>query len=553
MDAAVIDISAPSDPFLALQLLQCENVSTEAKTNIAATLLKNVLLPIVGQTCGASIFLKIPIAAEFVERATSHLLHIVDRPNVPLVLPMQIEKLAMKMEFSQPKSEWSDPEALFFVQLLYCLEFKVLEPDSPFAFDPRMLPLKEVYDLCERTSASNLFRESSITFFSALKARIDRICPEVRRAQRLMALGRTYWWGAKTGKVAIVQNKAEFMSLLRRSVAEPDRDPCGHLAEKAFMVARNFLCDADLFTTAASALLSRPHSPPAYFTYPMLYRDPLVIFKCPISIWARRGTRRIALVTLMSLLDTNEHYLRVTAKCDETREEFLSSRNEIVARCLLSVAASHSITLDGSNYSCGLTSGFIRLLIARQPGLASILIKQNLSEKQLDWMIESVPELMEDAAALGGVLTERTSLTVAERLVAADGVLRIVIAHGHRHVAESEALAEAALAQLLVSFFLTVGPVGVPVNALVGEGHLDATQVSRRATFRMLQALQKVRGYRLCLKNKCVLYLQKFAGMCKGEGIGLNTQSAVTSRQKNRLKELLDMTAKALDAMGSSI
>lgn len=553
VQAAVLDAPAPMDPSLALQLLQCENVSTEEKTNIAANVLKNVFLPVEGQTRGASIFLNSPKAAEVVERATSQLRHMDGRLSIPLVLPMQIEKQAMKMEFSQPKISWAEPEALFFVQLLYCLVFKTLEPDSPFAFDPRVLPLKEVYDLCESSSMSNLFKASNETFFLALKGHMDRICPEVKRSQRLMVLGRTYRWGAKTATLAIVQNKTEFISLLRTSITKADRDPCGHLAEKAFMVARNFLCDADLFTAAASALLSRPHSPPIYFTYPMLYRDPLVILKCPVSIWARRGTRRIALVILMSLLEINEHHLFGTAKCDETREEFLSSRNEIVARCLLSVASSQSIKLDGSNYSCGLTSGYIRLLIAHQQGLASSLIKQNMCETQLDWMIESVPELMEDAAALGGVLTERTSLTVAERLVAADGVLRIVIAHGHRYVAESEALADAALAQLLAAFFLTVGPVGVPVNALVGEGHLDASQLSRKATFRMLKALQKVRGHRVRLKNECVRSLQKFAGMCKGEGIILNMQSAFTNRQKMFLKDLLDMTGKALDAMGSSI
>ena len=285
----------------------------------------------------------------------------------------------------------------------------------------------------------------------------------------------------------------------------------------------------------------------------MLYRDPLVVLKCPISIWSRRGTRRIALIVLMSLLDINEELLRQTAKCDETRDEFLSSRNELVVRGLLSVAASPSVKMDGSNYSCCLTSGFIRLLVARQRGLASILVKQPLSETQLDWMIESVPELMEDANALGGVLAERTSLTMAERIVAADRILRIVIAHGYRHETQSETLAYAALTQLLSCFFLTVGPVGVPVNALVGEGQLDATQVSRKATFRMLKALQKVRGYRVRLRNECVLSLQKFAGMCKGEGVVGNIQCAITNRQKNLLKELLDITAKALDAMSSSI
>ena len=40
-----------------------------------------------------------------------------------------------------------------------------------------------------------------------------------------------------------------------------------------------------------------------------------------------------------------------------------------------------------------------------------------------------------------------------------------------------------ALAQLISSFFLVLGPVGVPVNVLVGEGALDITQTAREGVF----------------------------------------------------------------------
>ena len=99
----------------------------------------------------------------------------------------------------------------------------------------------------------------------------------------------------------------------------------------------------------------------------------------------------------------------------------------------------------------------------------------------------------------------------------------------------------------LASFFLIVGPVGVPVNTLVGEENgLDATQVSRKAAFRMLNALQNVRGYRIRLKNECAISLQKFAGMCKGESIVGALPAAIAGRQKSLLKELLESVGKVL-------
>jgi len=533
------------DPSLAIQILQCERVSDTKKSVTAKTLLDKMLT----DEPSAHAFLQHPLAATFVELGTLQLLK-GESSKVPLVLPMQIAKQAMVLDLPLAVTVCSEKESLFLVQLLYCFVFLEQEPASPFKFDPRVLPLREAYDVCERSSLST----ENARFSSKLKAFVNRFCPEVKQTQRMLAITLANGGGAlqNTTKTQMGErNKSELIALLRKSTTEPKLDPCGLLAEKAFLVARTFLCDADLFAVGISGLLSRPHTPAVFFTYPILYRDPLVVLKCPGSVWGRRGTRRIALVILDALLEANEYIVRM-APYDDTREEYLSSRNEVVVRALLSVVTSSSVKLDGSNYLCGLTGGLIRKLIARQRGLSALLIKQNLSETQLDWMIESAPETMEDAMALANVLADRTSLTAAERLVAADGVLRLAIAHGYRYPSEAEAMAYAALSHLIAAFFLIIGPVGVPVNALVGEGNLDATQVSRKAAFRMLKALQKVRGYRVRLRNECVLSLQKFAGMCKGEGIVGNIQSAVTNRQKTLLKELIDMVMKALDAMGGS-
>jgi hypothetical protein len=137
----------------------------------------------------------------------------------------------------------------------------------------------------------------------------------------------------------------------------------------------------------------------------------------------------------------------------------------------------------------------------------------------------------------------------------ADSILRISIMHGHLIELKAQNLVCATMSQMIASFFLIIGPSGVAVNTLlVGEGEdLDASQVSRKTAFRMLRALQKVRGFRSQLRNECALSLQKFAGMIKGEVVVGTLPAAIANRHKALLTDLLDAVAKALDAMGSGI
>lgn len=528
---------ATADPSIALQLMECNDVPDAIKTTTARDLLNRVLV----DEKAAFLFLrKGPLAVAFVDSASSLLLK-GQGPKLPLVLPVQIEVLASTIRLYDMRTP-GKRESLFLVQLLYCFSFLEREPSSSFKFDPRALPLKQIYLCCESPALQIVNKHMA----SRLKDCIDRYCAEVQRAKRYLTL-KSREQSLLASPVLLTPaegRKLELLKLLRKSAAEPHVDPCGLIAEKAFVIASSYLSDADLFSVGASALLSRPSSPPLFFTYPMLYRDPLAVLKCPLNVWSRRGTRRIALMVLTNVLDINDLVVGEDEASDDVLAEFIACRNELVVKSLMSVATSSSMK---PIYQCGMTCGLVRKMVARHEGLVALLIKQGLNDSELDWMIESVPELAQDALALRGVLTDRSSLTAAERLVAADGILRIAIAHGHMHTGDAEALTYAALAQLVASFFLIVGPVGVPVNTLVGEGTgLDATQVSRKTAFRMLNALQKVRGYRTRLKNDCSIALQKFAGMCKGESI-------VAGRQKTLLKDLLESVGKALDAMGSGI
>jgi hypothetical protein len=183
-----------------------------------------------------------------------------------------------------------------------------------------------------------------------------------------------------------------------------------------------------------------------------------------------------------------------------------------------------------------------------------MLVKESLPDEVQDWLIEFVPESMSDWQSLATLLTDRCSLTAAERLLAADSVLRVAIAHGHACEEEAQSLAFAALTLLVSSFFLVVGPVGVPVNALLRDDNsLDVMQASRKATLRMLRSLPHVRGRRTHLRDECGMALQKLAGLCKGETIMGGFPGAVVGGRKAVLKEVYDAITKAANAVGSTI
>lgn len=523
-----------ADPSFSTQLMQSEKVPNDIKTAIADTLLTKV----VSDASTATNFLRMgSIVVDFIGLRCA-LSAGESGEGLPLIMPIQIT------EFSSVSSccgSWWYQKPQFFIQLLYCFAFLEANKLSPFIFDPRTLPLKQIYSSCSDPSATSL----NASVANILKDFIDRYCPEVRRTQQFIRL--------PSRRGVLFQNeraseKTECLYNLRKFISDHVADPCGDHAERAFVVASSRYCEADVCSMTASALLSRPHSLSPFFTYSMLYCDPLVLLKAPLHVWNRRGTRRIALHVFTSLLDINEACVRHNSTHDDVADELLKSRDGIILMTFIGILFSKSMLEQTMSSRCGMAIALIRKIVARCAGLVALLIKQGLSESELDWLIVAVPEVF-DSVALKNILSDRSSLTASERLMAADGILRISIAHGYKSASDSETLTYLALAQLLSCFFLIVGPVGVPVNALISESTgLDATQVSRKAAFRILSALQSIRWYNKRLTNESVMTLQKFAGMCKGESIVGSLPAGIAAKQKTILKELLEAIAKALDA-----
>jgi hypothetical protein len=527
-------------PSIALQLMNCVGIPLLRKINVSTSLLKSVLC----SEHGAASHIQDPQIVEFMEHATALVLAN-QETKLPLIMPLQIETMLIKRQilFNTGKAS-----AQLLLQLLYCFMFSQHQPKSPFRLDPRILPLHWLFELCEKFGMLSLMHESVAT---KLKYYIDLCCPDVRSGhQYRMLKSRERLYSSLDSSLLENKTKLAFLGCMRTLVTKPHADLCELLVEQAYIEASLHLSESELIPACASAFISSPSAPPIYFTFPMLYRDPLIMLKCPSSIWKRRGTRRIAITILSRLLDIHEVELNNQSTSENVVAELLSSRNAIVLTCLLRMASLSTTTKNGEHQQCGMTLGLIRKLVAFHPGLIALLIKQRLNESTIDWMIESVPEIAVDLRTLRGLLADRSSLTAAERLTVADYNIRIAIVHGNRNVDIALSIAVTCLSQLLSSFFLILGPIGVPVNALITDGdELDATQVSRKAAFRLLKALQMIQPFQTHFKNDVLRMLQNFAIMCKSEAIASGLPTAIATRQKNLLKKLLDCVGKVNDSM----
>ena len=471
----------------------------------------------------------------FVSTATKHLVR-GDLLTIPYVPSMKLEQQTSDLFFPGCEKVSDDARATVFLKLLHAFEFLEMKPGSPFAFDPRAIPLNWVLESLK--GLQPCFLRSRLHELASLHCR--EVCFRFDRSNIVSIpteSRRLSWIARRRIPTALYES-------LRCCVLGADREKDSSRIESMFLQAKGFLSEGDLCCTVCSAFLTSSHRPRAYFTYNALLRDPLVLLKCPVRIWLTGGLRRIALTVLCSLLESNARLVRELSPLQSSAEEYIASRNLLVIRCLLVYVAGTDKGI--SSLTCTMTSSLIRSMIAAYDGTVANLVKQGLPERALDWLVEYVPECMNDSQLLLHTLSDRSPLTAAERLVVSDAVLRIAIVHGLGSEDESADMACAALAQLIGSFFLVIGPVDVPVNALiVDDSGLDVTQIARKAAFRMLEALIRVKGRRDGLRRKCGIALQKLVGLCKNESSITGVAGPAAGRRKAFLKELYDRVVKA--------
>jgi len=492
--------------------------------------------------------------------------------RIPLVLPLDLESLSRVAYSKQNRHQKSDAEGIgslecmcqFEIQVLYALLFMDRLPDSPFAIDPRALPLDQVL---RRRLPTRKYTSSSIC--AHLEALIYKHCPELLDyTTEILPLQSPNY-----SSTALVVATPETVGRAIRNCTisnDSDRsinDPEGLLAERLYLQARTCYPASNVDREATAALLAnyvkRSYLPGVAGSYAGLCRDPLLLLKCTVKAWKRKGLRRIILVILHRLLESNEVIVRESYSSDAVVMEYLAARDLIVLRCCLVLGSGILLVDRGGGVDpskkrtgkiiCPMIISTARFMVSKRPGLAAAVIKQGLPEIAIDWLVEFVPESLADANLLTRML-EKRELTAVEKLVTADAALRIVIAHGSRNETDAQPLAYIALSLLVSSFFLVVGPVGVPVNVTCEErSGEDITLNCRRAMFRMLSALQGITGIRTCLKGEALLALTKLAGLCKNDINGNGLTGAAAKKRNILMKDIWDTLVRTISALGGGV
>lgn len=480
----------------------------------------------------SSSMLLCPAVPSFISLSVKFL-HTKSLSKIPLVLPLQVQSLVSDFLQSQQFPILNPSGTRFLLMMLYCFEFLEEVPDSPFAVDLDEIPLREIYGLCNARSKPVMSQIASDKFLLMIK----KYAPEVPFWNQVIGIR------CQRDRDNVV-NKNELRIILQSGLKEADDDISGIAAEKCFLKATRCLSDADLVTTAVSSFLSTAMKPHLHYSYGVLCRDPLLIFKCASNIFKKRGFRRITVFVLSRLLDINDRLTHRSMKDKYTEAEYISARNCIVLQCLC-----RSLSTEAVANQCMLSVGLIRRLVASQDGLAAMIIKQVSDDVMVNWFVDGVPEAIDDWKAFSLILSERSIMPSVERLVASDRVLRIVIYQGPRWEKVSQKLSHAALTHLIACFPLIVGPVGVPVSS-IGDGNVaDAAKAAREASFRIIQTIGRMKGFRAELKIECMSLLLKLAAMCKAETPG-SLPSSVAARQKTILTAILDAIQQTAESLG---
>ena len=443
--------------------------------------------------------------------------------KIPVVLPLQVLRTASTTDLS---STMGPSQALFLLQLAYLFRFMEKNQSSPFCLDPRELPLAQIYTLCQRDS--RIPEELS----TELLLSIRRSAPEVLFQVDVLR--------APVGR----RLHGDMRSLLRSTMDGSMNDVSARLLEEEFAVARNTWNRADLYPLVVGAVLARKKAIPMVYSYSSLCRDPLVVLKASRTVWTRCGLRRILLSILDDLLVVNEKIVRSVSRSEDVTEDYLSSQGAIVVHSLLTTSESLCLGM------CRSTMGIVRRLAVKYPGLVATLLRQDMDDKILDFLVMLAPETMRDAPHLSALLNERASTTAGHRLCMADGVLRIALTYGQKDQAAAENMVMLVMQQLVASFFLIIGPSGVPVSALIAEDGLDATQMSRQKAMRIIQACGRALGHSQGVRGELSLGLQKMLGLCRGESIVGSLPQAISSRQKKLLRDLSESIQRSSRAVG---
>jgi len=336
-------------------------------------------------------------------------------------------------------------------------------------------------------------------------------------------------------------------------------DPSGLRAEEVFMICRSMYPCSEVDVAAVGAILATGNSQPKFYSYMALCKDPLVLLKSSAAVWKYRGVRCIILRILQDLMNANECIAMQSSVTASVASEYLAARDIIVFRSIVFACASGFVfggcdtgeTPRGRH--CMMSVNMIRSIISKRRGIIAALIKQDLPDTCIDWIVEFVPESLSDAPIITSLLSEKGLLTATERLTAASAGLRIAVAHSVRGEVIAKMLVSVSTAVLMDSFTLVIDPIGVPVSILREENGQDVTNICREKMFRMIKTLSTVSPKNKDLKNEASITLAKIAALCKSENAVGGISGVAASKRKALLKEIWDTCVQANTALGGAM
>mmetsp|Transcript_11755 Transcript_11755/g.23398 ORF Transcript_11755/g.23398 Transcript_11755/m.23398 type:complete len:1347 (+) Transcript_11755:48-4088(+) len=476
-------------------------------------------------------------------------------PHIPLVLPLSLEHLARSMSREDVEKD-HDGLIQFSLQLLYSMMFLDCESKSPFTIDPRLLPLKETLEMLgSKCVEDNNQRSGMMLLFESLKGLISNHCPDITRS-----MAKTTLICQKVGEPSD-EMKKDYISptlvcdAIRSCFCDGvvSNETAGMRAESMFKLCQAVNPCSEIDVAVVRAILTDSNSQPKFINYSALVKDPLVILKAKAAVWKCRGTRRIMLRVLQNLMKANEAEVMKYSTTDQVAKEFLTSRDAIIVRCLLFVCQSGFLLEETGRENstpshCVMSTNLIRSVVTQRLGIVATLIKQNLADITLDWLVEFIPESFFDSPILLNILLDRGSLSPTSRLITASAALRIAVANSSRGESITRQLASVSLSILIESFYLVIGPVGIPVSVLREDDGQDVTNICRKSMFRMVKTCASINAKSAILRNEATIALSKIAAMCKNESSG-----GVAPRRKLLLKEIWDACAQANSVLGGAM
>ena len=466
-------------------------------------------------------------------------------PCIPAVLPLSIYSQCRKV-LKDMKCNDDNLWRQFLIHLVYAFSFLSEIPKTSFGIIPSSLPLKEIVArICH--GERSLVGKAIINF-------VKQFCPEILQ-QGIDRLPKVQDGVELEFDIDLIK-PASVARALQDVISSQDSQSSNtsiHL-ERRYLASRATFPSIEVDVEVASALLRSVEDSYHFMSYSILSKDPLVLLKCSLGVWTNDTLRRILLCIFNRALVAHDALVSDAASDPEVSSECLASRDVLFVRCflfLLSGCYNEKKESADCAINCPVMLSMVRHAVAKHRGLAASLVRQGLPFNALDWFIQNVPETFADATELTTMLESRT-LTVMEKLQISDGALRMCILHG-LYDSISQRLVYNALSVLVSSFFLVVGPVGVPVNVLCDEHGRDITQTCREVMFRMMGILRNIRSGNKNLRHEAILSLSKIASLCKSDGAIGGLKGAALTKRKKLLTEVWDAIVKANEAFGGGV